>query len=313
MTHVALTIGGSDPSGGAGIQADLKTFHQRGVYGTSVLTLVTVQNTQRVSAVEILSPKLVSDQLEAVLEDIPPAAAKTGALGDRGIVELVAERARSFKFPLVIDPVMISKHGQPLLSDPARSAFARLLLPSAFVVTPNLPEAGELARMPVYDLETMKEAAVRIAALGANAVLLKGGHLVSRPRSSLHISPALADAGGIGSPLNIPDISSSACLASAADCSPIYAMNFGDGTLESDAVDVLYFEGKFFFFRSPRISTSHTHGTGCTLSACITAELAKGLELPEAVETAKKFITKAIETNPGLGKGAGPVNHHALI
>jgi hydroxymethylpyrimidine/phosphomethylpyrimidine kinase len=259
MTHAALTIGGSDPSGGAGIQADLKTFHQRGVYGTSVITLITVQNTQRVSAVEILSPKLVSDQLEAVLEDIPPAAAKTGALGDRGIVELVAERARSFKFPLVIDPVMIGNHGQPLLSDPARAAFARLLLPRAFVVTPNLYEAGELARMPVDDLKTMKEAAIRIAALGANAVLLKGGHL------------------------------------------------------EADAIDVLFFEGKFSFFWSPRIATSHTHGTGCTLSACIVAELAKGLELPGAVETAKKFITKAIETNPGLGKGNGPVNHHVLI
>lgn len=259
MTHAALTIGGSDPSGGAGIQADLKTFHQRGVYGTSVITLITVQNTQRVSAVEILSPKLVSDQLEAVLEDIPPAAAKTGALGDREIVELLAEKARSFTFPLVIDPVMISKHGQPLLSNSARAAFAQLLLPCAFVVTPNLHEAGELARMPVYDLESMKEAAIRIAELGANAVLLKGGHL------------------------------------------------------ESDAVDVLYFEGKFSFFRSPRIATFHTHGTGCTFSACITAELAKGRELPEAVDTAKKFITRAIETNPGLGKGAGPVNHHALI
>ena len=259
MTHTALTIAGSDPSGGAGIQADLKTFHQRGVYGTSVITLVTVQNTQRVSAVEILSPELVSGQLEAVLEDIPPAAAKTGALGDRRIVELLAEKARNFKFPLVVDPVMISKHGQPLLSAPARAAFARLLLPCAFVVTPNLYEAGELARMQVNDLEGMKEAALRIAALGANAVLLKGGHL------------------------------------------------------ELDPVDVLYFEGKFSFYRSPRIATFNTHGTGCTFSACITAELAKGLELPGAVENAKKFITRAIETNPGLGKGSGPVNHHAVL
>src|SRR5512145_76296 len=111
---VALTIAGSDPSGGAGIQADLKTFHQRGVYGTSVLTLVTVQNTQRVSAVEILSPALVAAQLEAVLEDIPPAAAKTGALGNSDVVRLVADYARSFSFPLVVDPVMLSKHGQPL-------------------------------------------------------------------------------------------------------------------------------------------------------------------------------------------------------
>jgi hydroxymethylpyrimidine/phosphomethylpyrimidine kinase len=259
MTFVALTIAGSDPSGGAGIQADLKTFHQRGVYGTSVITLLTVQNTRRVSAIDIMDPKLVGDQLDAVLEDIPPVAAKTGALGSREIVELIAERARAFNFPLVVDPVMISKHGRPLMSDLARSAFAGLLLPCAFLVTPNLHEAGELARMPVVDLESMKTAAVRIAAMGARAVLIKGGHL------------------------------------------------------ESDAVDVLYGEGKFSFYRAARIPTANTHGTGCTLSACITAELAKGWSLPEAVGTAKKFVTRAIETNPCLGKGSGPVNHHARI
>jgi hydroxymethylpyrimidine/phosphomethylpyrimidine kinase len=255
----ALTIAGSDPSGGAGIQADLKTFHQRGVYGTSVITLITVQNTQRISAVEILSPELVGGQLDAVLEDIPPAAAKTGALGNEKIVELLAKRARKFEFPLVVDPVMISKHGQPLMMEPARAAFAGLLLPCAFVVTPNLYEAGELARMPGGDLETMKEAAVKIAGLGAKAVLVKGGHL------------------------------------------------------DSEAVDVLYYEGQFSLYRSARVQTLHTHGTGCTFSACITAELAKGCTLPEAVETAKAFITRAIETNPGLGKGSGPVNHHAQI
>ena len=163
-TFVALTIAGSDPSGGAGIQADLKTFHQRGVYGESVITLVTVQNTQKVSAVEILSANIVAAQLEAVLEDIPPAAAKTGALGNLEIVRLMAEKAQDFKFPLVVDPVMISKHGQPLMTEQARTAFADLLLPKAFLVTPNLHEAGELARMAVCDLATMKEAAARIAA-----------------------------------------------------------------------------------------------------------------------------------------------------
>ena len=256
---IALTIAGSDPSGGAGIQADLKTFHQRGVYGTSVITLVTVQNTQRVSAVEILSPELVGGQLDAVLEDIPPAAAKTGALGDQKIVELVADKARKFTFPLVVDPVMISKHGQPLMTEPARAAFAGLLMPYAFLITPNLYEAGELARMQVADIESMKEAARRISELGAKAVLIKGGHL------------------------------------------------------DSDAVDMLYYGSEFFFYRSARINTPHTHGTGCTFSACITAELAKGRMLREAVETAKKFITRAIETTPGLGKGSGPVNHHVMI
>jgi hydroxymethylpyrimidine/phosphomethylpyrimidine kinase len=254
---VALTMAGSDPSGGAGIQADLKTFHQRGVYGTSVITLLTVQNTQRVSAIEVLSPQIVAAQLQAVLEDIPPAAAKTGALGNGEIVALIAEKARHFSFPLVVDPVMISKHGQPLMAESARTALAELLIPSAFLVTPNLHEAGELAQMTVCNLETMKEAAIKIAGLGAQSVLVKGGHL------------------------------------------------------EGEAVDVLYWNGEFTHFHSPRIQTRHTHGTGCTYSACITAELAKGRSLPDAVSIAKKFITQAIQTNPGLGKGAGPVNHHA--
>jgi hydroxymethylpyrimidine/phosphomethylpyrimidine kinase len=256
---VALTIAGSDPSGGAGIQADLKTFHQRGVYGAGVITLLTVQNTQRVSLVEIISPQVVTAQLQAVLEDIPPAAAKTGALGNYEIVSRIAEKARYFSFPLVVDPVMISKHGQPLMEQNARAAIAELLLPSAFLVTPNLHEAGELSHMTVCNLDTMKEAAIRIAKFGAKAVLIKGGHL------------------------------------------------------EGDAVDVLYWNGEFACFRSPRVHTPHTHGTGCTYSACITAELAKGRSLFDAVSVAKKFITRAIETNPGLGKGAGPVNHFAQV
>jgi hydroxymethylpyrimidine/phosphomethylpyrimidine kinase len=256
---VALTIAGSDPSGGAGIQADLKTFHQRGVYGASVLTLLTVQNTQKVSVVEVLSSGIVAAQLDAVLEDIPPAAAKTGALGDSAIVKLIAEKAKTFPFPLVVDPVMISKHGHALMTEEARAAFAELLLPRAFLITPNLHEAGELAQMPVAGLEDMKEAAIRISKRGARAVLVKGGHL------------------------------------------------------EDDAVDVLFSNGEFRYFRSRRIFTQHTHGTGCTYSACITAEIAKGRGLAEAVEIAKRYITRAIETNPGLGKGSGPVNHHAQI
>jgi hydroxymethylpyrimidine/phosphomethylpyrimidine kinase len=154
---------------------------------------------------------------------------------------------------------MISKHGQPLMAESAWSVFSAVMLPRAFLITPNLYEAGELAHMPVSDLESMKEAAVRIAAMGAKAVLLKGGHL------------------------------------------------------ESDAVDVLYWQGRFSLYRSARIQTAHTHGTGCTFSACITAELAKGFSLPDAVQIAKRFVTQAIATNPGLGKGSGPLNHHARI
>ncbi len=259
MTFVALTIAGSDPSGGAGIQADLKTFHQYGIYGTSVITLLTVQNTVQVKTVEIMPAKLVIAQLQAVLEDIPPSAAKTGALGNAAIISALAEMAANFEFPLVVDPVMISKHGTPLLTEEARSALSARLIPRALLVTPNLHEASLLAGIPVSDPDSMEEAARRIAALGAKAVLVKGGHL------------------------------------------------------PGEALDILYHEGRFRHYRAPRSDTRHTHGTGCTYSAAITAELAKGRPLPEAVDSAKRFITRAIETNPGLGRGCGPVNHHASI
>jgi len=255
MIPVALTIGGSDPSGGAGIQADIKTFHQLGVYGTSVLTLVTVQNTQSVKAVELLSPELVGAQLEAVLEDIPPQAAKTGALGDERIISEIARHACRFEFPLVVDPVMISKHGLPLMTERARAILAAELLPHACLVTPNLHEASVLAGMPVRDPSEMEEAARRIVALGAAAVLIKGGHL------------------------------------------------------SGDALDLLYSKDGIRRFSSPRIDTKHTHGTGCTYSAAITAGLAQGLPLLQAIERAKTFITLAIQSNPGLGRGCGPVNH----
>ena len=253
-----MTIAGSDPSGGAGIQADIKTFQQLGVYATSVITLLTVQNTQSVRAVELVSAELVGAQLDAVLEDIPPNAAKTGALGDEAVIRAVARRAASFSFPLIVDPVMISKHGQPLMAESARTAFAKLLIPHAALITPNLHEAGILAGMVVKDVSSMEEAARRICGLGAGAALVKGGHLAG------------------------------------------------------DAVDVLFWQGEIRRFASPRIDTHNTHGTGCTFSAAITAGLAKGLKLPESVEVAKRYITRAIQSHPGLGRGCGPVNHHVL-
>ncbi len=258
MVAVALTIAGSDPSGGAGIQADLKTFHQLGLYGMAVITLITVQNTKQVSAVEVLDPKLVASQLDAVIEDIPPAAAKTGALGSADVIRLIAERASSFAFPLIVDPVMISKHGAPLIAADARSALRSSLLPCAALVTPNLHEAGAIAGVKVHDLRSMEEAASRIVDLGARAALVKGGHLADK------------------------------------------------------AVDVLCWEKGIRHFVADRIETIHTHGTGCTYSAAITGELAKGRSLPQAVDIAKRFITAAIRSAPGLGSGAGPVDHHAL-
>jgi hydroxymethylpyrimidine/phosphomethylpyrimidine kinase len=253
---VALTIAGSDPSGGAGIQADLKTFHRFGVYGEAAVTLITVQNTMRVDRVECLPCELVAAQVRAVLEDIPPAAAKTGALGNRAIVETVAALAEEFRFPLVVDPVMISKHGAPLVAEDARDAIVKRLVPRAALITPNLPEACALAGFAIRDLDGMRRAAERIAQMGARAVLVKGGHL------------------------------------------------------EGCAVDLLYAGGEWREFPAERIDTRHTHGTGCTYSAAIAAELARGSSMRDAVARAKRFITEAIRSAPGLGHGSGPVNHH---
>lgn len=177
MTPVALTIAGSDPSGGAGLQADLKTFHRHGVYGASVVTLLTVQNTRTVSGIEFVDPAFVTAQIDAVVSDIPPQAAKTGALGNAGIIAAVAACAAGFAFPLVVDPVMVSKHGMPLMADDAIDAFVRLLLPHASIVTPNLAEAARLAGLEVRDAASMERAARAIASMGPRHVLVKGGHL----------------------------------------------------------------------------------------------------------------------------------------
>lgn len=254
-----MTIAGSDPSGGAGLQADLKTFHQHGVYGQAVITLLTVQNTRTVQRVETIDAALVEEQIAAVLADLPPHAAKTGALGNAAVVRAVARAAARFPFPLVVDPVMISKHGAPLMDEEARGELALSLLPRAALVTPNLHEAAALSGIQVAGLSDMREAATRIAASTGASVLVKGGHL-----------------GG-------------------------------------HAVDLLLHRGEFQEFVSERIQTVHTHGTGCTYSAAITARLALGSPLPEAVRLAKAFIHEAIRTNPGLGGGCGPVNHHARL
>lgn len=257
---VALSIAGSDPSGGAGIQADLKTFHQHGVYGASVLTLLTVQNTVAVDEVKLLEPAFVHAQLTAVLEDLPPAAAKTGALGSREIIETVAFAAADFLFPLVVDPVMISKHGAPLMAADAASALKELLIPAAALITPNLAEAAALTHRRIETVADMRAAAAALLDFGAGAVLLKGGHL-------------------------------------AGDASP----------------DLLFTPMAFVELPAPRIDTRHTHGTGCSYAAAITANLALGFALEDAVRRSKDWIHRAIETNPGLGRGSGPINHFAPV
>ena len=229
-----------------------------GVYGEAVVTLITVQNTQGVTRVDVMAPDLVMEQIHAVCCDIPPHAAKIGALGNSAVAEAVAAAARNFQFPLVIDPVMISTHGTRLMDSEGQRALAACLIPRAFLLTPNLEEAAVLAEFPVTGIASMRKAAEKLVSLGAKNVLIKGGHL------------------------------------------------------DGDAVDVLFEpEHGFREFLAPRIETRHTHGTGCTYSAAIAAELAKGFALREAIGHAKKFITEAIRTAPGLGSGTGPLNHHA--
>ena len=174
---VALSIAGSDPSGGAGLQADLKTFHRRGVYGEAVVTLITVQNTRGLRRVDVLAGELVAEQLHAVITDIPPKAAKIGALGSLAVVEAVAQAAAGFTFPLVVDPVMLSKNGMALMDEDARRAFAEELLPHAFLLMPNLDEASELTGIAAHDPESMARAAQKLIEMGAANVLVKGGHL----------------------------------------------------------------------------------------------------------------------------------------
>ncbi len=253
---VALTIAGSDPSGGAGLQADLKTFHQFGVYGMAIPTLVTVQNTQSVEEVLPLDARLVRDQLACLQRDIPASAAKVGAIPNAGVVEVIADWAHQCNAPLVVDPVINSTHGQALTTDEAVAALIELLLPCCLLVTPNLHEASVMSGVAVQDTGTMRDAAKRIAARGARHVLVKGGHL--------------------------------------------------DGA----AIDLLWSDGESCEFRSDRIDSRHTHGTGCTYSAAITALLARGAALIDAVGAAKRYVTEAIRAAPGLGQGIGPVNHH---
>ncbi|HUK17017.1 MAG TPA: bifunctional hydroxymethylpyrimidine kinase/phosphomethylpyrimidine kinase [Bryobacteraceae bacterium] len=259
MLPVALSIAGSDPSGGAGIQADLKTFHQFGVYGAAIPTLITVQNSLRVARVEVLSADLVREQIEAVMEDLSPGAAKTGALGSAEIVRVVARAAAGWSFPLVVDPVMVSSHGRALLPEAAVAVLRAELLPRAALLTPNVPEAEILSGQQIRDEADLRAAACRLRDMGAGAVLIKGGHR------------------------------------------------------EGSATDILFDGTEWKEFPAQRLDTRHTHGTGCTYSAAIAALLARGEPLAGAVACAKRFIHEAIRTSPGLGRGAGPLNHFAEV
>ncbi|AGW12284.1 putative phosphomethylpyrimidine kinase [Megalodesulfovibrio gigas DSM 1382 = ATCC 19364] len=259
-----MTIAGSDSGGGAGIQADLKTFSVLGGFGATVITALTAQNGLGVTGIHAPPPEFVAAQLDAVLTGFPIAAAKTGMLFSAAIIEAVADRLAGTAFPLVVDPVCMSQSGHALLQDDAVEALTARVLPLAALVTPNRPEAERLTGMAIASPADVAEAIRRLLALGAGAVLLKGGHF-----------DKTADVGGrLTDWLGLP--------GQAPVALPM-----------------------------PRVETEHTHGTGCTLSAAITAGLGQGLGLEDAVVCAQRYLHRCLETAFAPGLGVGPPDHMA--
>ena len=257
----ALTIAGSDSGGGAGIEADLKTFAALGVYGMAAITSVTAQNTLEVRAIHDIPAEIVVKQIEAVADDIGVDAAKTGMLSNSSIIKAVAKTVRKYGFPLVVDPVMVAKSGAPLLRPEAMKALIKYMIPLATVITPNKFEAEKITRIKIISIEDAKKAAKYIVEeLGAKAAVVKGGHL--------------------------------------------------EGKL---SVDIVYYNGSYREFSAPRIEKACTHGTGCSFSAAIAAELAKGRNILEAIKVAKEFITLAITYGLKVGHGHCPVNPSAWV
>jgi hydroxymethylpyrimidine/phosphomethylpyrimidine kinase len=255
--RTALTIAGSDSGAGAGIQADLKTFAAHGVYGSTAITAVTAQNTRGVVSFAEMTTELIRQQIEAVMVDLGTDAAKTGMLASARAVETVARAISDFDIPfVVVDPVMIAKSGDSLAANDAVEAMKTSLLPKAFVVTPNIPEAEALAGITIVADEDRREAARRIQTLGPSLVVIKGGHFS------------------------------------------------GD-----DIVDLLYDGRDFVEFRHARVASRHTHGTGCTFAAALTAHLACGRSIREAIPLIQEYIAGAIRSAPEIGEGSGPMNH----
>ena len=255
--RTALTIAGSDSGGGAGIQADLKTFAAHGVFGTSAVTAITAQNTLGVTAWQAMPADLVTAQIEAVAADFDLRAVKVGMLATAAIVEAVAATIVELDLPdVVVDPVMVATGGDRLLEEDAIEAIKRELMPHTRVLTPNVPEAEALSGMGIASVDDMRSAARRILASGPRVVLVKGGHLTG-----------------------------------------------------PESVDVVVTAHESFELRRPRAETTSTHGTGCTLSSAIAANLALGLELQPALERAREYVDGAIRHAPGLGRGHGPLGH----
>ena len=252
----ALSIAGSDSSGGAGIQADLKTMTMNGVFAMTAITALTAQNTTGVQAIQETTPEFLAQQLDAVFTDIRPDAVKIGMVSSPELIRTIAERLRFYHAEnIVVDPVMVATSGARLIRPEAVDTLTQELLPLASVVTPNIPEAELLSGCTIHSREEMEAAARAIGVAYGCAVLLKGGHSVQ------------------------------------------------------DANDLLYDGGSFRWFEGKRIDNPNTHGTGCTLSSAIAANLAKGFSLPESVRRAKAYISGALAAMLDLGQGSGPMNH----
>lgn len=256
---LAMTVAGSDSGGGAGVQADLKTFISLKVFGTSAITAVTVQNSVGVTGIHNVPPEIIKAQMLAVGNDFPIDAIKTGMLGNRETISVVAEGLKELGVKkIVVDPVMIAQSGDPLIKADAIDAVKNIIVPLAMIVTPNLPEAEKLTGMKVTNVEEMTAAAYEIAKLGCGAVLVKGGHLEGEPEI---------------------------------------------------ITDVLLCDGKITRFEDKRIDTTANHGTGCTLSSAIAAELAAGCDLLEAVTRARKYLRAGLHYGVTAGHGAGCLGH----
>ena len=256
----ALTIAGSDCSGGAGIQADLKTMLANGVYGMSAITALTAQNTTGVAAIMNVTPEFLGQQLDCIFTDIFPDAVKIGMVSDKDLIRMIAQKLRQYQPKhVVVDPVMVATSGARLIADDAVEVLQQELFPLATVLTPNIPEAEVLLGKNIASKEGMEKAAEEIGRQYGCGVLCKGGHSIN------------------------------------------------------DANDLLYQDGKVTWFAGKRINNPNTHGTGCTLSSAIAANLAKGCELAEAVRLAKEYISGALAAMLDLGKGSGPMNHGYML
>lgn len=251
-----LTIAGSDCSGGAGIQADIKTITAHKMYAMSAITALTAQNTTGVYGVQDASPDFVAQQLDCIFTDIYPDAVKIGMVSNKDIIKVIAEKLIQYKAKnIVVDPVMVATSGGKLMQDGAVGALISELIPLADIITPNLPETECLCGFPIETEQDARKAAEKISGMLKGSVLVKGGHLTQ------------------------------------------------------SADDLLYTNGKAEWFRSPRIETTNTHGTGCTLSSAIACNLAAGYDMSAAVKNAKGFITGALKAGLNLGKGSGPLDH----